>query len=559
MKLETVTEKETGVLIIGGGGVGLRAAIEAAKSGVPVTVIAKARIGYASNTSISGGAFAAAARLREPDDSPEVHLRDTVVGGRFINNQRLAAVVTSHSPQQVQDLQDFGVSLARRKDGSIDSVPTPGHSYRRTVRTTHSAGPEFTLPMREYALRAGVQFREGITVSCLLEHDGAVVGAVGIDREGKIRIFPARAVILATGGAGHLYRNNNNAGGITGDGYALAYEMGLTLGDMEFVQFYPTALGRLGRSNVLYETMVLYAGARLRNALGEDILEKYGLRERAEITRDNVARTIFREVAEGRGRDGGVIMDLTTGDRELGLKVLRAHPFPLPEDYEHLIVSPTVHFFMGGVKIDEQGKTEREGLWAAGEVTFGVHGANRLGSNSLAEVFAFGAIAGREAAARAKAFNAAPEPDNRKKAEDALRALAATTGLENEREVRDELQKLMWNYAGIVREAGGLKKALESLPVIAHTLVHAPSRNPQELARKIETRHLLTVAEIICQAALLRAESRGAHYRQDFPAEDNRNWLRNILVTKQDDSMVLTPVAVDFPLVPPPEAGPAPA
>ena len=553
MELKRSTDIKTDVLIIGGGGAGLRAAIEAAKAGVEVLMVAKSRIGYACNTAISGAAFAAAAGLRDPEDKPEVHLRDTVISGRFINDQRLVEVLVQNSPQQIQDLISLGVSLVRRKNGQIDAVPSPGHTYPRTIRAEHSFGQDLTLPLRNYALKVGVQFLEGVHITRLLHRDRAVVGAVGINREGQVIIFRTKAVILATGGAGQIYLNTDNVGGMTGDGYALAYELGLPLSDMEFVQFYPTALGRLGRTVVLYESIVLRAGATIRNAPGEDILARYGLKDPMTMTRDKLTQAIFQEITGGRGKSGGVILDLTTGNPEIMAKALQRSPVPLPTDKESFIVTPTVHFFMGGVKINEYGQTERDGLWAAGEVSSGIHGANRLGANSLAEVFTFGAIAGREAAAWTKKFTSfPPEPDNLNEAQDSLKSLASSSGKESEREIREEIKKAMWHHAGIIRGGRGLKETLERIPTMNHALPDLTVKTPRELLRKIEVRNMLLVAEMVCRAALMRKESRGSHMRQDFPQEDNRNWLQNICIAKHGSEMILTPEPVEFARVPPP-------
>ena len=546
MELKESAYINTDVLIIGGGGAGLRAAIEASKAGLKVHIAAKSRIGYACNTAVSAAAFAAATGEKDQRDSVQVHIKDTVTGGHFINDQRLVEAVAQGSPQQVQDLVNFGVSFMQ-KEGKIRFAPSPGHSYPRTVCTKSRLGYELTLPLRYYAVKAGAKLAEGVCVTRLLTRDGAVVGAAGVDREGQVLIFRSKAIILATGGAGQIYPNTDNAGGMTGDGYALAYKLGLPLRDMEFVQFYPTALGRLGRTIMLYEALVAQLGATLRNSLNEDIIEKHGLRDPLVMTRDRLARAIFLEISEGRGVDGGIIMDLSAIHPENMEKAIRQLPFAPPAGKKHLIVAPTCHFFMGGVKINERGETGREGLWAAGEVCSGVHGANRLGANALAEVFAFGTIAGREAAAWiTKGTSAPPEPENLNEALDDLKSLASSPGRWSEKKLRGEMKKAMWLHASIIREEKGLKETLGEIPSMHQNLSSIKVADPRELHWKIELRNMLLVSEMVCRAALMREESRGAHFRSDYPRENDRDWLRNIYITKRGEEMKLSPQPVEF-------------
>lgn len=539
MKLTRSADIKTDVLIVGGGGAGLRAAIEARKSGVKVLLVAKARPGYSCNTAISRGTFSSATGWKDPRDNPQVHLKDTVMSGRYINDQRLVEVVAKGSPQQIRDLIDFGVTFFQ-KEGQIQSSLTPGHSYPRNVRGEHSFGQDFTVPLRQYALKIGCELIEGIWINNLIQRNKAVVGAVGIDRDGKIIVIQSKATILASGGAGQIYLNNNNAGGMTGDGYALAYDIGLPLRDMEFVQFYPTGLGSLGRNLILYEALVVRLGATLRNASGENILKRYGLDDPLLATRDRLARAVFREIREGRGIEGGVIMDLTTiPPQNMGTAREQIRPANLGFK-ERLIVSPTCHFFMGGIKINERGETEREGLWAAGEVCSGVHGANRLGGNAIAEIFVFGTVAGREAASFAgKANLTEPAPESINEALDDLKSLSSSRGKEVEGELREELKKAMWLLAGILREEKGLKECLQKISSLRQSLPLIMVEGPRDLHRAIELRNMLLVSEMICRAALLRAESRGSHFRSDYPQENNKDWLKNIIITRRGEDMAL--------------------
>lgn len=555
MQLKEPTDVKTDVLIIGGGGAGLRAAIEARKAQVKVLIVAKSRVGQACNTSISNGGFAAATGWRDAEDNPQVYLRDTITGGNFVNDQSLVEVIAQGSAQQIEDLAGFGVAFLK-KEGRIQLSISPGHSYHRTVRGEHSFGQDFTVPLRKHALKMGVALVEGVLITHLLARDKVVVGAVGVNREGESLIFQAKAVILATGGAGQVYLNTDNAGPITGDGYALAYQLELSLRDMEFVQFYPTALGPLGRTVIEYESLVFRFGATLRNSLGEDILQRHGLKDPLLMTRDRLSRALFREISEGRGEKGGVVMDLTTIPPESMGKARGAIHFPFPAGTERFIVVPTCHFFMGGVTINEHGETERKGLWAAGEVCAGAHGANRLAGNAITEIFVFGAITGKEAAAWAtKTTSVKAEPRYLNEALDYLKSLVFSQGRETERELREEMKKTMWLHAGIIREQKGLKESLRKLSSLYQALPLARIEQPRHLFRVIELRNMLLTSQMICHASLMRQESRGSHFRSDFPQENNQDWLKNIFITRRGQEMELSAQPVKFGKVPYPTSG----
>jgi succinate dehydrogenase/fumarate reductase flavoprotein subunit len=537
MELDSINNVLTDVLVIGGGGAGLRAAIEARKSGASVLIVSKTRVGYGCNTAISAGGIAAAVGDTDNRDNSQIHLQDTLAAGHFVNDYILAEVVSSDIPRELDNLSKFGV-LFMKEAGRTYVGLTPGHTYPRNVRGERSFGQDFTLPLHNYALGIGVKIAEGMSISHLLESSGRVVGAIGVDRRGQIIILQSKAVILAAGGAGQLYMNTDNYGGATGDGYALAYDLGLSLQDMEFVQFYPTALGRLGKMLISYEMLVFRWGATLRNSLGEDILDKYDLKDPVQARRDKIAQAVFLEVLEGRSVGGGVLMDLTTIPED---RVVTGLPPWIPKDRENFIVAPTSHFFMGGVKINHQAETEREGLWAAGEVCSGVHGANRLGGNALAEVFVFGSIAGKQAAAQAaKVPQAAVPPGQLGEALADLKSLVASSGKESEKEMRQELKKIMWLNAGIIREKYRLENALGKLSALKHVMHLVATKDARELQRVLELRSRLIVSEMVCRASLAREESRGCHFRSDFPRENNSEWLKNILITRCGDNMQLS-------------------
>ena len=543
MALEKLNIIPCDVLVIGGGGSGLRAAIAARERGVDVVLVSKSRVGYGNNTYISKGTFAAAAGWGNSRDNPDVHLRDSVIGGRLINDQKLLKLVTQGVVSQIEFLQRCGVKFYERA-GRIGVVHTPGHSYPRHVHGRERSGRDFIIPLRAYAERIGVRLMDRAFITRLIRSGGRIAGATGITRDGTFLGFSASSIVLATGGFAGTYLHNNNAAGITGDGCALAFELGVPVKDMEFIQFYPTALGALGSRLFLYEAFIFEAGAVLRNALGDDIIAKYALNDPMAMTRDRLTRAIMQEILEGRGITGGVTVDVSTVPEE-ELTALR-HLLPAartPGEVE-LIVSPTAHFCMGGISTDENAETIVSGLFAAGEVCAGVHGANRLGGNALSEVFAMGGVAGQRAAQKALESD---KPDLQEKEvlaeKERLESLLSAEGVDL-REIRRDLKDVMWRRAGIIREKDGLEGALGTNKLIAGCLNEVRAREYGEVIRYLELKNMVLISEMVCRTALLRTESRGAHYRSDYPEEDNDNWLKNILIRKKDSEMRLTAVPV---------------
>jgi succinate dehydrogenase/fumarate reductase flavoprotein subunit len=524
------------VLIIGGGGAGLRAAIEAKENGADVLIVSKSRVGYANNTYISKGTFAAATGWRDSRDNPGAHLRDSIIGGRFINDQRLLKIVTQKAVGQIEFLQRCGVKFSER-GGRIRVVHTPGHSYPRHVRGQDRSGSDFTIPLRAYAERIGVRFIDRVFITRLISSGGRIAAATGITQDGTFLTLAANCIVLATGGFARAYLHNNNAAGMTGDGHALAFGLGVPLKDMEFVQFYPTALGALGSRLLVYEAFIFQAGAVLRNALGDDIIAKYGLNDPMAMTRDRLTRAVMREILEGRGIMGGVILDLSTVPEEELTPLRHLLPAASTPGGEELIVSPTAHFCMGGISIDENAETIMPGLFAAGEVCAGVHGANRLGGNALSEVFAMGGVAGERAAQKARESNQPDLPQKEILTESNRLESFFSSGGGDLGELRRDLKDVMWHKVGIIRNKEHLEEALEEIEGIAASLKGLRIRDYKELMRYLELNNMVLISEMVCRAALLRTESRGAHCRSDYPEEDNQNWLKNILIGKQDSKM----------------------
>jgi succinate dehydrogenase/fumarate reductase flavoprotein subunit len=534
------------VLVIGGGGAGLRAAIEAGEAGANVVIVSKSRIGFKSNTSLSKAKFGAAIGRPDPRDNPGAHFEDTLLGGRFINNPELVRLFTERICGEIDFLAGCGVQFARDEDGSVSVVQTAGHRFARHVGEVHQRGYGFSLPLRDRALAAGVRFAEHTLVTRLLLREGRLAGAVGISRDGRFARFSAPCAVLTTGGYAQIFRNTDNASGTSGDGHALALSSGASLQDMEFVQYYPTALGRYGSRIIVYEVLVCHAGAVLRNSEGEDIVQKHGVGDGMTMTRDRLSRIIMEEIRAGTERDpGGITMDMSA----VPVETLRSVRHLIPgagraedilESRPRFSVSPTTHFCMGGVVIDGNAETGVPGLFAAGEVCGGAHGSNRLGGNSLSEVFAVGAHAGRNAALRSRQWSQLPPPST-----DVEREKARLVGRFRPRgiEVEDQrwrLKRLMWEKVGILRNTAGLEEGVKRLRQMRSEYERIRVRSIADLMRAEELTNMLSVSEIVCRAALLRTESRGAHYREDHPDEDSENWLKNIFVRKQDDSIEFT-------------------
>jgi len=522
------------VLIIGSGGAGLRAAIEAKKfnSNLKVLVVSKGKTGYGNNTVVSEGYFNTLG-FGDKKDSSEIFASDIMAAGRHINNPKLIKTFVEHVGQLVFELKKFGVKF-KEKNGRVDLLKVPGHTYARTVHVIGS-GKGIIQPLYQYASKIGVQFKDGVLITKILKNGDVVVGAVGVGRNGGIYVFNAKSTILATGGGGWIYARSNNPGGMTGDGYILAYEVGLPLMDMEFVQFYPTYVFEKGlRLLLLYEKLVVQ-GAILRNFFGENIIKKYGITSFSQLTRDLLSRILMFEILGGRGKNGLIELDLTTLNREAVndyLKLLASKGFPL--EREKVYVSPVAHFFMGGIKIDEFCQTGLEGLYAVGEVTGGLHGANRLGGNALSEIFVFGKIAGKNAAIRASNVRVAEEAKKEVSGEvSKLKNILNQTGDEKLEKIQQKFRETMWYKVGIIRDRENLREALEMLNILQENVSYIKVENFFEYVRLLELKNMITLGLLISKAALHREESRGSHYRLDYPDED-KNRIKNIIISRKN-------------------------
>ena len=537
MKLEIGGKIQTDILVIGGGAAGLRAAIEAREHNLDVALVSESVVGFRNNTAISSGGFAASGISKGLGDSPEVHLEDTIKAGRFINDQRMAEKLAQNITQQVYDLMRFGCNF-RKTDEELIIRHGSGHTYPRGVAVESFKGINITIPMRRYAAEIGVKFIEGILVTRLLQADHGVVGVLGLDNKGQVVIINAKSTILATGGAGQIYLKTSNAPETTGDGYALAYEAGATLRDMEFVQFYPTTWGRNVRKLCSYERY-MPVGATLKNSLGQDILKVQGITNVTSVTRDRLTRIIMREIIEGRAIDGDLIFDFTTVNRENTEELYRSGLMHKGSFPDNLLVSPGVHFFMGGAKVNENGETCITGLYAAGEVCGGLHGANRLMGNAISEALVFGTIVGKTVSVAASKVDRVPPPQSEVSDEiERLNKLASTGDRRDVNQLHQALKHVMWEKVGILRSKKSLEDAREEIHALREQLTAISPSDYRQLPQVVKLNNMLTVSEMVCSAALMRTESRGSHYRTDYAEEDDKEWLKVIEIACRDNKML---------------------
>ncbi len=545
------------VLVIGAGGAGLRAAIEASASGARTALVCKSLLGKAHTVMAEGGIAAALAHVDR--DDWQTHFRDTMEGGKRLNHWRMAELHAKEAPDRVRELEQWGAVFDRTADGRILQRPFGGHSAARLAHVGDRTGLELIRTLQDRGVHAGIDVFMECTVSrLLLEGSGRsrrAAGAFAYWREsGRFVVFRAKAVVLATGGIGKAYPVTSNSWEYTGDGHAMAYEAGAELIDMEFVQFHPTGMvWPPGVQGLLVTEAVRGEGGILRNARGERFMERYDPKRMELSTRDQVARAIYIEVREGRGSPhGGVFLDITHKPADVVKRKLPSmyHQFLELADVDitaqPMEVGPTTHYMMGGVRVDpDTAATTVPGLFAAGEVAGGMHGANRLGGNSLSDLLVFGRRAGLGAASYARTLADLPSVDPAS-VDGAAAELLAPFGRpteENPYAVHRALQATMQAGVGIFRTAADLELALteiERLDARAARVGVEGSRlyNPGwHLAHDL--RHMLVVSEAVARAGLMRRESRGAHSRLDFPALDPDMGRVNVCVSKGEDGAMV--------------------
>ena len=572
---------EHDVLVIGAGGAGLRAAIEASAAGVSVGVVTKSLLGKAHTVMAEGGIAAAMGNVDDRDNW-RVHFADTMRGGQYLNNPRMAELHAKEAPDRVRELEAWGALFDRTNDGRILQRNFGGHKYPRLAHVGDRTGLEMIRTLQDHGIHQGIDVHMECTILTLLEDAGRVCGAFGYDRErGRFLLFHSKAVVLATGGIGRAYKITSNSWEYTGDGLALAYNAGAALMDMEFVQFHPTGMvWPPSVRGILVTEGVRGEGGVLRNSEGkrfmfEDIPKNYrhqtadnpdegwrytqgdknARRPPELLTRDHVARCIVREVREGRGSPhGGVFLDIAWikekiphAEEHIKRKLPSMyHQFKQLGDIditkEPMEVGPTTHYMMGGIRVNgDTQMSDVPGLFAAGECAAGLHGANRLGGNSLSDLLVFGKRAGEYAARFAKDYPAARvNPDQVNDA--AFRALdffGRNMDHDGPFQIQHALQDVMQDLVGIVRRAEEMERALDSIHQLrarANNVAVSGNReyNPGWHAA-MDLTNLLTVSEAVARAGYERKESRGAHFRDDYPLKDEAYGTFNIVIRKGRD------------------------
>jgi len=547
---------EHDVLIIGAGGAGLRAAIEGLAQGASVGVVCKSLLGKAHTVMAEGGIAASMGNV-DAADNWRTHFRDTMRGGKFLNNWRMAQIHAQEAAERVRELEQWGALFDRTEDGRILQRAFGGHSFKRLCHVGDRTGLEMIRTLQDRGVQMGFDVYMECTVTRLLKDGDRIAGAFAYWREsGRFVIFKAKSIVLATGGIGKIYPVTSNSWEYTGDGMALAYEAGADLLDMEFVQFHPTGMvWPPGVQGLLVTEAVRGEGGILRNKGGERFMEKYDPKRMELSTRDVVARAIYTEVKEGRGTEhGGAFLDISHKPAEYVKRKLPSmyHQFLELADVDitkqPMEVGPTCHYMMGGVRVGaEGGETTVPGLFAAGEAAAGLHGANRLGGNSLSDLLVFGRRAGMAAAQHAK-LAAAPtvDPDQIQLAEREMLGPFSRKDGENPYALHGELQETMQDLAGIFRDERDLSQALldiQEMKERAGQLSISGSRmfNPGwHLCRDLKS--MLTIAEAVTRSALARQESRGAHSRLDYPNYDPVWEKQNNVISRRGDAMELRQV-----------------
>jgi succinate dehydrogenase / fumarate reductase, flavoprotein subunit len=549
---------DTDVLVIGAGGAGMRAAIAAAGAGARVLVVCKSLLGKAHTVMAEGGMAAALGNVASLD-SWEAHFADTMKGGKLLNSWRMALIHAREAPERVLELERWGAVFDRTASGLIHQRPFGAHTYPRLAHIGDRTGLELIRSLQDRLVHTeGIDVHMEVTVSALLTREDRVVGALAYRRaDGELVVYRARSVLLATGGAGRIYRITSNSWECTGDGAALAYEAGAELQDCEMVQFHPTGMvWPPGVRGILVTEGVRGEGGILRNKDGERFMERYD-HERMELsTRDVVARAIMSEVAAGRGTPhDGAYLDITHRSADYIRRKLPS----MHEQFlklanvditrEPMEVAPTIHYFMGGVRVDaETGATALPGLFAAGEVASGLHGANRLGGNSLSDLLVFGKRAGEAAADAAGELAAVDVTQVEREADRLLGPLGRPHG-DSPYRLQSELQDTCTRYAPIVRDEAGLLEGLDRVLELRERAERCGTGGPTGRAfnpgwhTAQDLQHMLVNAEALFRCALERRESRGAHARSDYPKLDPRWGQCNLVVQKtRDDSMLVSAI-----------------
>lgn len=552
------------VLVIGSGAAGCAAAISAAEQTAKVVLTNKGVFGRTGTTCLASVTYAAALGHTEQKDTPEQHFSDTIVAGRYVGNQELARVLAEEAPRTVYDLERYGMSWyktgRKRINPSVYSylqIPAPPHKYSRGVYNNEKTGRVLQNALCKEVLKHSrdIQVVNDIYIWTLVVENKKVHGAIGLDlRTGELVVFSCKAVVMATGGSGSSYKVSSTDTGATGDGCSMALRAGAELIDMEFVQFFPTAFVHPEslRGILVSSSTLLPLGLKIYNGRNERFLKNQYPDRGENLTRDLLSQSIFREISQGRGTEhGGVWLDSSDIANWQEVRSEKPRSFGWPDrfgmDCLRFEVAPTCHFSIGGVKINQKGETNITGLYAAGEIAGGVHGSNRIAGNALSECVVFGQLTGREAAHFRKEapveISASHIKDEGEKIGSLFKTGRQKAGSGSNALVQ-KLREIMYAYAGVVRDRGGLEKALREInglkdEALSSMLVLQGNIFNYDRIHAFELLNMIELSQVIIKSALKRKESRGAHYRKDYPETDNLHWLKNIVVQRKGDDLTL--------------------
>ena len=540
MEIKTI---QTDVLIIGSGGAGSRAAIEVDDAGLKATIVSKGLSFRSGCTGMAEGGYNAVFKTVDKDDSIEAHIHDTLKGGSYLNDEKLVEILVNESPKRLIDLENYGALFDRQESGEIDQRPFGGQTYRRTCYQGDRTGAELMNALKEEIIKRGIECIEEVMITSLVTDKNQVIGATGLNlKDSSLIYFQAKATVLASGGAGQLYPVTSNTFQKNGDGYAIAYRAGANLVDMEQVQFHPTGMvAPESKKGVLVTEAVRAEGGKLINSEGERFMSRYAPEKMELATRDVVARSIYQEIIEGRGTEnGGVYLDISHLDddyidEKLETMVLQFENVGVDIKHGPIEVAPTAHHFMGGLKIDTDASSSLKNLFGAGEVCGGVHGANRLGGNALADTQVFGKIAG-VSASRAAGETELKTNDEMVREEAQRIDDLIHEGTVKPQEFKNNIKKLMWEKVAIVREEKTLNEALKELQEMQKDIenldVSDKKQYNTDLVTALEVINMVEICILTVKSAILRRESRGAHFRSDFP-ESIDMWKRSIVINKE--------------------------
>ncbi len=539
MEIKTIS---TDVLIIGSGGAGSRAAIEVDDAGLKATIVSKGLSFRSGCTGMAEGGYNAVFKTVDKDDSIDAHFNDTLKGGSYLNDEKLVEILVNESPKRLVDLENYGALFDRQESGEIDQRPFGGQSFRRTCYQGDRTGAELLNALKEEIIRRDIECIEEVMITSLVTDDNQVIGATGLNlKDSSLIYFQAKSVILASGGAGQLYPVTSNTFQKNGDGYAISYRAGAKLVDMEQIQFHPTGMvAPESKKGVLVTEAVRAEGGKLINSEGERFMSRYAPEKMELATRDVVARSIYQEIIEGRGTEkGGVYLDISHLDddyidEKLETMVLQFENVGVDIKHGPIEVAPTAHHFMGGLKINTDASSSLDNLFGAGEVCGGVHGANRLGGNALADTQVFGKIAGVSASEAAKSTDLKTN-DEQVQAEASRIEGLIKEGSIKPKEFKNRIKSLMWEKVAIVRDEKTLNEALKQLQEMQKDLenldVSDKTQYNTDLVTALEVINMVEICILTVKSAILRRESRGAHFRSDFP-ETKDEWKKSIVISK---------------------------